>query len=113
MTWADKFEVDPETGCHVWLKARQTRGYGVVWFQGKVRLAHRVAWFHHYGEWPIEGMVLDHACNNRGCVNVAHLREMTNGDNIQRAYPRGDAATELRRLRWRESQARLRTRGGG
>lgn len=109
MPWSDKYKVDPTTGCHIWLKARQTRGYGVVWFDGKVRLAHRVAWFLEHGAWPAEGAVLDHSCDTKSCVNPHHLRELTNSQNIRRAYPRGDVPTEKRRAGWRAANARRRT----
>ena len=106
--WNDKYDVDPTTGCHIWNRARQNRGYGVVWFDGKVRLAHRVAWFRARGAWPDEALVLDHQCNEKACVNVAHLRELPNHLNLRRAIPRGDEATERRRARWRQVDAKRR-----
>ena len=71
--------------CIIWTRARNNRGYGVVWRDGKVRLAHRVAWFDRYGRWPTDGLVLDHICNVKACVNVDHLREVTNRENILRS----------------------------
>ena len=41
-----------ESGCHVWTKAKNSRGYGVIWCDGKVRLAHRVAFYLAHGRWP-------------------------------------------------------------
>lgn len=102
--------VEDAQGCHVWQRARNNRGYGVIWFDGKLRLAHRVAWFLEHGAWPRPGLVVDHICENKACVNPAHLRELTSGANIQRAYPRGDAATETRRAQWRAASARLRAK---
>src|SRR5690349_5096850 len=96
------------SGCHEWARARNSRGYGVVWFEGKVHLAHRVAWFLARGTWPAEGMVLDHICNNKACVNAAHLRELENWQNLRRAHPCGDAETERVRARRRAAQARHR-----
>lgn len=104
-----KFAVDPTTGCHVWQRAIQSRGYGSVWFDGKVRLAHRVAWFLRYGRWPADGRVLDHICNNKACVNVAHIRELPNSLNIRRAYEPCDEETMRRRIRWRRANQRRRT----
>lgn len=102
-----KFHED-ENGCHVWDAAVNSRGYGVVWFEGKVHLAHRVAWFLEHGRWPTEGLVLDHLCDVKRCVNAAHLRELTNSANIRRAYPRGDEQVERKRAGWRAANARRR-----
>lgn len=103
-----KYVVD-ERGCHIWQKARNSRGYGVIWHDGKVRLAHRVAWFLEHGAWPDPALVLDHVCEVKECVNVVHLRELPNYANLRRAIPRGDEATENRRLRWRAAHARRRS----
>ncbi len=107
--WTEKYDVDPETGCYVWNRARQTRGYGAVWFRGRVHLAHRVAWFLANDSWPDPSRVVDHVCNNKACVNPDHLRELSNSLNIRRAYPRGDARTERMRAQWRAANARRRT----
>ena len=102
-----KYDIGPG-GCHVWQRAIQSRGYGAVWFQGKVHLAHRVAWFLRHGSWPDPRLVLDHVCNNKACVNADHLRELPNHLNLRRAIPRGDSATEARRSRWRRVDAKRR-----
>lgn len=98
-------------GCHLWQKARNNRGYGVVWHDGKLRLAHRVAWLLEHGRWPAEGLVLDHLCEVKACVNAAHLREVPNHVNLRRAIPRGDERTEERRLGWRKANANRRNYG--
>ena len=75
------------SGCVIWRAALNSRGYGVIWFDGRLHLAHRAAWFERYGTWPRAGFVLDHICERRACVNVAHLRELTNEQNIRRSVP--------------------------
>lgn len=88
--WRERFTagyVETPTGCHEWQKARNNRGYGVIYFEGKLHLAHRASWFATHGTWPTPGMVIDHICENKGCVNVAHLRELTNAENIRRTNP--------------------------
>lgn len=77
--------IEDERGCHIWQRALNSRGYGVVWHDGKVRLAHRVAWLLDRGTWPTEGLVIDHVCEVKACINVDHLRELTNRENVLRA----------------------------
>ena len=108
MPWNDKVRIDPATGCHIWLRARQSRGYGVVWFDGRVRLAHRVAWFLKHGRWPAADLVLDHICEVKACVNADHLRELPNWQNVRRGRPVGDVATEHRREDNRRAHAKHR-----
>lgn len=71
-------------GCHEWIGSKSPQGYG--WFavgRPSPALAHRVAYeaAHH----PIPaGMVIDHLCRNRACVNPAHLECVTMGENTRR-----------------------------
>jgi len=76
--------VEGPGGCLLWTKAKNSRGYGVLYHDGKVRLAHRVAWFLARGDWPTPGLVVDHICEVRHCVRPEHLRELTNAANIAR-----------------------------
>lgn len=80
--------VDPN-GCHVSRYSRGSHGYSQIgWNEsGKVhmRLGHRVAWEATHGPIP-EGMTIDHLCRNKPCVNVAHLRLLTNSENGRRNW---------------------------
>lgn len=79
----DKILIIPG-GCHEWMGAVGTDGYGHFRVDGKVMLAHRVAFMVEHGYEP-EGFVI-HSCDNKTCVNPAHLREGTDFDNkIDRA----------------------------
>ena len=40
--FADKVEDDPVTGCHLWQRAVDARGYGIVTVGGRRTRAHRV-----------------------------------------------------------------------
>ncbi len=103
-----KYSQLDSSGCVVWHGSRNNRGYGVIWFDGKLHLAHRVAFFLEHGRWTSAHLVTDHVCNNKACVNPAHLRELQNHENLRRAIPRGDAKLEALRARQRRANAKHR-----
>ena len=58
--------------CWIWNGAKQSTGYGSVKFEGRVELAHRVAWaFYRGGLEPY--IQLTQLCHNLLCVNPDHL----------------------------------------
>lgn len=71
-------------GCIEWSNPTHKDGYGYFKFEGKNRIAHRMAWFLRYGEWP-KGRLL-HSCDNPPCVNVEHLREGSQQDNVREMF---------------------------
>lgn len=71
------------TPCIEWDGYRDEDGYGRLSVAGKWCGAHRVAWEKARGEIP-EGMVIDHLCRNRACVNVAHMEVVTPVENTKR-----------------------------
>ena len=58
-------------------------GYGRIFRRGEKILAHREAWSLVNGPIP-EGLVIDHLCWNRACVNVLHLRLLSADENRKR-----------------------------
>lgn len=76
-----KWVPEPNTGCWLWTGAVSEKGYGAFWggLDGP-RTAHRWAWLLYRGLVP-HGMVLDHLCRVRSCVNPDHLRVVTPTQN--------------------------------
>jgi hypothetical protein len=73
-----------QTDCIVWVGSTNNLGYGIVQVApGELGLAHRVAYEDANGPIP-EGMVIDHLCRVRNCVNPAHLEAVTSGENTRR-----------------------------
>jgi hypothetical protein len=76
-------------GCWPWLGYVMPNGYGKVGLprSRKVVLAHRRAFELAHGRAP-DGVVM-HSCDNRCCVNPAHLVEGTQGDNLRDMTAKG------------------------
>jgi hypothetical protein len=58
-------------------------GYGYFYLNGRMVRAHILAFEDVRGPVP-PGLVLDHLCRVRPCVNDTHLDPVTNLENIQR-----------------------------
>ena len=79
-------EPEPNSGCWIWLGARNSEGYGTLIYEGRPERAHRLAWILVCGAIPAapghHGMCVLHRCDTPWCVNPAHLFLGTNRDNV-------------------------------
>lgn len=72
------------SGCWDWVASKKApSGYGQYRFRRSNWNAHRVAYTLYVGEIP-DGLVLDHTCLNKGCVNPKHLEPVTGTENARR-----------------------------
>ena len=76
-----------ESGCLVWCGRHLERGYGRFTIGYARAQAHVWAYRNIVGPIP-EGMVLDHLCRNRACVNPFHLEPVSLGENVLRGETR-------------------------
>jgi len=89
MKWlGDRFwsKVDKSGGaaaCWPWTAAKTAAGYGRL---GE-RYAHRLSYEDARGEIQA-GLVIDHLCRTRACVNPSHMEAVTNEENCARGMSR-------------------------
>lgn len=79
------------TGCWPWLGARDRRGYGVIWLNGRMHKAHRVARA-LVGRPIADGIEARHSCDSPPCVNPTHIQDGDHQANMTDMAARGRAA---------------------
>lgn len=58
-------------------------GYARVYVDGRLYLAHRLAWFYVHGEWPPRGFEIDHINRVRHDNRISNLRVVTRSVNLR------------------------------
>jgi HNH endonuclease len=80
--------LDEKTGCLEWTAGTTPKGYGTIYADGKMDLAHRVS-FRLNGGLLDKGPYVLHKCDNPSCINPEHLFSGTQLHNVQDAIQKG------------------------
>ena len=80
LIWA-RIEPSQKDECWLWLGAKKTNGYGAFNYKGKCWQAHRAVYECLVAPIP-DGLVIDHICENKGCVNPDHLQAVSQTLNV-------------------------------
>ncbi len=118
----DKFILEPNTDCWLWIAGTSPRGYGRFKVDGKLEQAHRVSYELYVGPIP-DGLWVLHRCDIYSCVNPEHLFLGTQQDNVDdmiakgghywpHAVLSGSDVREIRLLRGQVTQGELGQRFG-
>ncbi len=95
--------VDKSGDCWMWTGGVASHGYGTIWIGstvGRKYLVHRLSWVIANNGIP-SGMLLDHTCHVRRCVNPEHLRVVTYKQNMENiGNLRSDNTSGVRGVSW-------------
>jgi hypothetical protein len=89
-TALERFEANTQKTetCWLWTARLNASGYGTFGVNGKrSTLVHRWSFENFVGPIP-DGLVIDHLCRVRNCVNPDHLEAVTQRENILRGVSR-------------------------
>lgn len=75
-----------DTPCIVWEKAKNSGGYPVTWYNGKIQYVHRLVMKAQPGE------LIMHKCDNPSCINPDHLELGTYDSNSKDMVKKGRQA---------------------
>lgn len=89
---------DSPGDCWQWLGRVQPNGYGKKQFHGKTVLAHRWVYEQLLGPIPA-GLVINHLCSNRACVNPHHLEVTDTAGNARHGAGASLTADQVRAIK--------------
>jgi hypothetical protein len=77
----NKVLIETSEGCWIWMGTTNKDGYGQIYINYKLHLAHRIVYLLHTKRFPTDNVL--HTCDNPPCCNPKHLFEGTQNDNVQ------------------------------
>jgi hypothetical protein len=86
--WERVDKSDDQNACWLWKLGTDTRGYGQMGWEGKMKLAHRLAYELTYGPFPNK-LEVCHSCDTPLCCNPHHLFLGTHQENMDDKAQKG------------------------
>lgn len=86
----------------------KSHGYIEIRIEGSLYRGHRLAWLHHYGEWPPE--IIDHENNDGADNRIANLRAATYQQNTSNRSKQSNNTTGYPGVRFREHHGKWEAR---
>lgn len=87
------------TPCWLWQRYVNEQGYGIMRHNDQAARAHVV--YYEAAKGPVPpGLILDHLCRVRACVNPEHLQPVTDAVNARRGAQTKLTAEAVERIRY-------------
>lgn len=70
--------------CWIWTQHLNWNGYAITRYKNRDWRAHRLSYLLIGKKSLTPGLVLDHLCRHRDCINPEHLEQVTHEENLHR-----------------------------